>query len=113
MSTFQCVNREALMLPPRAALMIATSFLSPRHVRRAALLTFAASFALIILALMFGAEVKGARRWIFGLQPSEFIKPAFAVLATFSFTERGRSGPTAIPAKLLSFLLLPLVIVPL
>ena len=93
--------------------MIATSFLSPRHVRRAALLTFIVSLGLIILALMFGAEVKGARRWIFGLQPSEFIKPAFVVLAAWAFTEGGRSGATAIPAKLLSFLLLPIAIVPL
>ncbi len=61
LSTFHFVNRQALMLIPTAALMIATSFLSPRHVRRAALLTFAVSFALIILALMFGAEVKGAQ----------------------------------------------------
>ena len=113
LSTFHFVNRQALMLIPTAALMIATSFLSPRHVRRAALVTFAASFALIILALMFGAEVKGARRWIFGLQPSEFIKPAFVVLAAWAFTEGGRTGSTAIPAKLLSFLLLPIAIVPL
>ena len=113
LSTFHFVDRQALMLIPTAALMIATSFLSPRHVRRAALLPFIVSFALIILALMFGAEVKGARRWIFGLQPSEFIKPAFVVLAAWAFTEGGRTGPTAIPAKILSFLLLPLTIVPL
>ena len=69
---------------------------------------FAVSLALIILALLFGAEVKGARRWIFGLQPSEFIKPAFVVLAAWAFTEGGRNGPTAILAKLLAFLMLPL-----
>src|SRR5271170_8026878 len=49
LSTFHFVNRQALMLIPTAALMIATSFLSPRHVRRAALLAFILSFALIIL----------------------------------------------------------------
>ena len=92
LSTFHFVDRQALMLVPTAALMIATSFLSPRHVRRAALVAFIVSFALIILALMFGAEVKGARRWIFGLQPSEFIKPAFVVLAAWAFTEGGRKG---------------------
>src|SRR5262249_56154664 len=76
LATFHFVNRQALMLIPTAALMIATSFLSPRHVRRAALVTFVVSFALIILALMFGAEVNGASRWIFSLQPSEVFKPA-------------------------------------
>ena len=62
---------------------------------------------------MYGAEVKGARRWIFGIQPSEFIKPAFVVLAAWAFTESGRKAPTAMLAKVLSFLLLPLTIVPL
>ena len=42
----------------------------------------------------FGAEVKGARRWItlagIGLQPSEFVKPAFVVIAAWVFAEGGR-----------------------
>src|ERR1700685_2630364 len=67
--TFHFVDRQALMLVPTAALMIATSFLSPRHMRRAALVAFILSVAVIILALMFGAEVTGARRWVFGVQP--------------------------------------------
>src|SRR6202161_215867 len=111
--TFHFVNRQAELLLPCAILLVATSFLSPRHVRRAALILFAVSMALIVLALLFGAEVKGSRRWIFGLQPSEFIKPAFVILAAWAFTEGGRTGPTAIPAQLLSFLLLPFAIVPL
>ena len=93
--TFHFVDRQALMLVPTAILMVATSFLSPRHMRRAALVTFAASLILIVLALMFGAEVKGARRWIFGIQPSEFIKPAFVVLAAWAFTEGGRRTSVA------------------
>jgi cell division protein FtsW len=113
LSTFHFVDRQALMLAPTAILMIATSFLSPRQVRRAGLVLFIVSLALIVLVLMFGAEVKGARRWIFGLQPSEFIKPAFVVLAAWAFTEGGRKAPTAIVAKVLSFLILPLTIVPL
>jgi len=113
LSTFHFVDRQALMLIPTAILMVATSFLSPRHVRRAALLLFLVSLALIIGALLFGAEVKGARRWILGVQPSEFIKPAFVVLAAWAFTESGKSGGTAILAKILSFLILPLAIVPL
>ena len=113
LTTFHFVNRQALMLVPSAILMVATSFLPPRQVRRAALVLFVLSLALIVLALMFGAEVKGARRWIFGLQPSEFIKPAFVVLAAWAFTEGGRKAPTATLAKILSFLILPLTIAPL
>jgi cell division protein FtsW len=110
--TFHFVNRQALLLAPTALLMIVTSFLSPRHVRRAALIVFAVSMALIVLALVFGAEVKGSRRWIFGVQPSEFIKPAFVILAAWAFSEGGRAH-NAGPSRLLAFLLLPMTIVPL
>jgi cell division protein FtsW len=110
--TFHFVNRQALLLAPTALLMIVTSFLSPRHVRRAALIVFAVSMALIVLALLFGAEVKGSRRWILGVQPSEFIKPAFVVLAAWAFSEGGRATHVG-PSRLLAFLLLPLTIVPL
>jgi cell division protein FtsW len=111
--TFHFVNRQAELLLPCAILLVATSFLSPRHVRRAALILFAVSMALIVLALLFGAEVKGSRRWIFGLQPSEFIKPAFVILAAWAFTEGGRPSAPRLPAKLLALALLPVTIVPL
>jgi cell division protein FtsW len=110
--TFHFVDRQAFLLGPTALLMIVTSFLSPRHARRAALITFAISMALIVLALLFGAEVKGSRRWIFGVQPSEFIKPAFVILAAWAFSEGGRAT-SAVPSRILAFLLLPLTIVPL
>ncbi len=113
LNSFHFVNRQALLLAPTALLLVATSFLSPRHVRRAALLLFVFSMALIVAALLFGAEVKGSRRWIFGLQPSEFIKPAFVVLAAWAFTEGGRISAPKLPAKILSFLILPITIVPL
>ncbi|MFZ0205737.1 MAG: FtsW/RodA/SpoVE family cell cycle protein, partial [Roseiarcus sp.] len=74
---------------------------------------FAVSMALIVAALLFGAEVKGSRRWIFGLQPSEFIKPAFVILAAWAFTEGGRPSAPRFHAKLLAFALLPVTIVPL
>ena len=113
LSTFHFVDRQGAMLLPSAILLVATSFLSPRHVRRAALVLFAVSMALIIAALLFGAEVKGSRRWIMGLQPSEFIKPAFVILAAWAFTEGGRPSAPKFLAKALSFLILPLTIVPL
>jgi cell division protein FtsW len=113
LSTFHFVNRQAAFVGPAAALMIATSFLSPRHVRRAALIVFVVSMALIVLALAFGVDVKGSRRWIAGVQPSEFVKPAFVVLCAWAFAEGGRAGSPASAARLIAFLLLPLTIVPL
>jgi cell division protein FtsW len=112
-SAFHFVDRQAALLLPSALLLVATSFLSPRLARRAALALYVVSFALIIAALLWGVEVKGARRWIFGLQPSEFIKPAFVILAAWAFTEGGRASAPKLPAKILAFALLPLTIVPL
>ena len=112
LSAFHFVNRQALMLLPSALLMVATSFLSPRHVRRAALIVFVLSLGLTILTLLFGVEVKGSRRWIFGIQPSEFVKPAFIVLAAWAFSE-GASGRAKLAGVGLALLLLPITIGPL
>jgi len=111
--TFHFVDRQVLLLPPTAMLMLATSFLSPRHVRRAALVIYLVSLGLILLALLYGAEVKGSKRWIFGLQPSEFLKPAFVVLASWAFAEGSRPGAPRLIAKALAFVILPATIVPL
>jgi cell division protein FtsW len=111
--TFHFVDRQVLLLPPTAMLMLATSFLSPRHVRRAALVIYIGSLGLILLALLYGAEVKGSKRWIFGLQPSEFLKPAFVVLASWAFAEGSRPGAPRLIAKALAFVILPATIVPL
>lgn len=108
---FHFVNRQIAFLVPAVAVFFVTSFLSPRHVRRTALILFAVSMALIFLALMFGHEVKGARRWIFGIQPSEFMKPAFVILAAWAFAEGGKRQD--VPGNLIAIMLLPLAIVPL
>ena len=109
--TFYFVNHQAMYLVPAIAVLIGASFMSPRQVRRAALVLFVGSMALIFAALLFGAEVKGARRWIFGVQPSEFVKPAFAVLAGWAFSEGARRRD--VPANLLAILILPATVVPL
>jgi cell division protein FtsW len=108
--TFHFVHKQALFLVPAIAVFFASSFLSPRHVRRAALIVFVASTALIIAALLFGAEVKGARRWIFGVQPSEFLKPAFVVLVAWAFAEGAKRD---VPGNLIALMLLPAAILPL
>jgi cell division protein FtsW len=108
--TFHFVNKQVMFLVPSLAVFFAASMLSPRHVRRTALIVFLVSMALIFAALLFGADVKGARRWIFGLEPSEFMKPAFVVLAAWAFAEGGRDR---LPGNLIALLLLPATIIPL
>jgi len=111
LSTFHFVHRQALFLMPAIAVLLATSFLTPRQVRRVALFVFLLSMALIITALVFGHEVKGSKRWIFGIQPSEFLKPAFVILVSWAFAEGCKRRD--VPANLLALFLLPVTIIPL
>lgn len=108
--TFHFVNRQVVYLIPASILLVATSFLSPRMVRRAALLLYAGGMGMVILAIMYGVEIKGARRWIFGIQPSEFVKPAFVVLAAWAFSEGARRRD--VPGNIIALMLLPATIVP-
>ncbi|GJE53706.1 MULTISPECIES: FtsW/RodA/SpoVE family cell cycle protein [Methylobacterium] len=113
--TFYFLNRQAMYLAPTIGLIIAVSFLSLRHIRRFALVTWVAGVALCVLAGKFGPEIKGAHRWIqfgpFGLQPSEFVKPAFVVVAAWAFSEGAQRRD--MPGGILAMALLPITIVPL
>ncbi len=88
-STFHFIKRQMVFLPLAVALMLGISMLSPRNGRRVAIITFIGTIVLMMFTLLFGIEIKGASRWInilgFSLQPSEFIKPSFAVVAAWMF----------------------------
>src|SRR5262245_47417934 len=105
---FYFVHRHILYLVPALAVMLAVSFMTPRGIRRLALLVFAASFVLVLATLQFGAEVKGARRWIvlagINVQPSEFLKPAFVVLIAWLFAESAKKPD--VPANTIALVLL-------
>ena len=105
---FYFVNRHILYLIPTMIVLLATSFLSSRQIRRIALIVFIVSFVMVIATLFVGAEVKGARRWIvlagINIQPSEFLKPAFVVLVAWLFAESARK--TDVPATTFSLMLL-------
>lgn len=115
LSTFHFVNRQVLFLIPALLILLPVSFLSLRHVRRLALFVYVVGMVLILLAFQFGPEIKGAHRWIMigplGIQPSEFVKPAFVVLAAWAFSEGSRRKD--VPGTLLALLILPATIVPL
>jgi cell division protein FtsW len=91
---FHFFNRHVLFLLPSFIVLIGVSFLSPRQIRRAALIVFAVSILLIVATLLFGPEVKGSRRWItllgVNIQASESAKPAFVILAAWLFAESAR-----------------------
>jgi cell division protein FtsW len=109
---FHFVNRQVLYLVPAIAVMLATSFLAPHQIRRLALAVFVIGMVLLASTLLFGAEVKGARRWIVllgvNIQPSEFVKPAFVILIAWLFGESARRPE--MPANTIALALLLLVI---
>src|SRR4051795_9251601 len=91
---FHFFNRHILFLLPSFMVLIGVSLLSPRQIRRSALIVFALSIALIVATLLLGPEVKGSRRWItligVNIQASESAKPAFVVIAAWLFAESAR-----------------------
>ena len=117
--TFHFVNRQVMYLVPAIIVLLATSFLSPRHVRRVGLIVFALGLLGVIGTLFIGADIKGARRWLqigpLGIQPSEFLKPAFVIIAAWAFSEGARRKD--MPGTIIAILLLlgtvaPLVLQP-
>src|SRR6201986_1247720 len=109
---FHFVNRQVFFLVPAAFVLIVISFLSPRDIRKLALLVFIVSLVLVAATPHFGAEIKGAKRWLVilgvNIQPSEFLKPAFVILIAWLFGESGRR--TDMPANTVALALLALVV---
>src|SRR5262249_5524487 len=70
------VRPHVALLPPAVAVMFGVSLLSPRGLRRVAVVTFLVFVALTALTPYIGQEIKGATRWLsvggISLQPSEF-----------------------------------------
>ena len=67
--------------------LVSVSFFDAIWVRRTAFATFAGALILMLAALKYGPEIKGAHRWInigpINLQPSEFAKPGFVIFAAW------------------------------
>lgn len=92
LDSFHFIQNQLLYMLLSAAMFWGLSFISTAGVRRLALFQFIIGIALMVAAINFGSEVKGANRWIdvgpVNVQPSEFVKPAFTVLAAWLLAER-------------------------
>jgi cell division protein FtsW len=86
------VRRHLAMLPLAIGVMFAVSMQPPLMIRRIAVIGFGIALGLLVLTFVIGVEIKGARRWInlpgLSLQPSEFVKPTFAVVTAWLFSEQ-------------------------
>ena len=90
--SFYFVKRHAMFVGAAVIVMVGVSVLDRVWARRLAALVFIGSLALLAYILVDGYEAKGAQRWIrvgsFGLQPSEFAKPALIVLTGWLLAQR-------------------------
>ncbi|RYC12087.1 putative lipid II flippase FtsW [Ciceribacter ferrooxidans] len=111
LDSFHFVKRHAAFMLPALGVMFGLSFLTPRQVRRTAIVILAVSLLMMVLALFFGIEVKGARRWVtlagISIQPSEFMKPAFVVVCAWLFAEHARQPE--IPGNFFAIILFGMV----
>ncbi len=103
---FHYVQRQAVFGGAAIVAMLLTSMMSPVLVRRLAVLGFLGAFVALALLPFFGTDFgKGAVRWFSlgfaSVQPSEFLKPGFVVVAAWLLAASQQiNGP---PGKLWSF----------
>ena len=111
--SFHFVRRQFVFLVLAAICAFGISLLSIKWVRRLASIMFLGVICLLIITPFVGSEIKGAVRWIhlagITLQPSEFLKPAFAVVIAWMLSE-GRLNPN-FPGYIVSCMLLATCII--
>lgn len=102
--SFHFIKRQLFFLPLAYMFMLFLSIQNLKTIRRVAIVGYIFTIFLMISTLLWGEETKGASRWIhilgFSLQPSEFIKPCFAVVAAWLFD--GQKKYRDFPGNLLS-----------
>ncbi|MEO0670286.1 MAG: putative lipid II flippase FtsW [Pseudomonadota bacterium] len=105
---FHYVTRQAFFGGVALVLMTIISMMSPTLVRRLAVLGFLGAFVALALLPFFGTDFgKGAVRWyslgFAAVQPSEFLKPGFVVVAAWMLAaSQDLNGP---PGRIWSFAL--------
>lgn len=92
---FHFLIRHIVFLVPAVVMMMVVSMMGRRMIWRLSSLIYLGTIVAMIFVLMFGMEIKGAQRWLhvlgFSLQPSEFIKPAFAVVSAWFLAKHKQS----------------------
>lgn len=81
------ITRHIIFAIPTACILIAMSMMGHQMIRRIGTLVFVGAVLFMLVIPIFGTDIKGAQRWIsifgFSLQPSEFMKPAFAIVSAW------------------------------
>jgi len=92
LSSLYFFYRQLMWVVVGVPIMLVVSMYPREQARRFAVFGFCVFFVLLALVPMLGREVNGAQRWIgpgfAGLQPSEFLKPFFAVMMAWIISWR-------------------------
>lgn len=84
---FFFLKKQLIFAVVALVMLVAISFLDQEKIKLLALAGLAGSILLLLLVLVHGVEIKGAKRWVsvlgFTLQPSEFAKTFFVVVNAF------------------------------
>lgn len=94
LDSFHFIKSQLFFIFIGVITLLAMSFLDPQNIRRAGFVTFVGTIILMLAALKFGPEIKGAHRWInlgpLNLQPSELAKPGFVIFAAWFLSDHVR-----------------------
>jgi cell division protein FtsW len=89
------IFKQVAFLAVAGLVVVLVSLLSPRDIKRLAIAGCLIALAMTAATTVIGVEIKGARRWIslpgMTIQPSEFLKPCFAVTAAWLLSEAKKS----------------------
>lgn len=89
---FYFVTRHQVFLVLSTAVMVVVSMMDSQQIRRLAVIGFMMALVLLVLLPFIGYENKGSIRWLrfmgVSIQPSEFMKPCFAVVLGWVFAAR-------------------------
>lgn len=106
------IFKQVMFLTIAGLIVVSVSMLSRKTVLRLSLVGGALMLGATALTLVHGIEIKGARRWIalplMSLQPSEFLKPCFAVVTGWLLTQRRVTR--YFPGMLLAFALFGVIL---
>lgn len=111
------IIRHIALVIPTIAIMLAVSVLDHRNIRRVGTIVCAGGIGLLMIIPFIGMDIKGAQRWIhvpgFSLQPSEFVKPAFAIVSAWliSYQKRIPTFPGYILCAALYFFVITLLMI--
>jgi cell division protein FtsW len=106
------ILKQVVFLALAGVIVVAVSLLSQRDIKRLAIAGCVIALALTAATMVMGVEIKGARRWIalpgMTIQPSEFLKPCFAIVSGWLLSEAKRSP--RFPGTIIAFAVFGLIL---